>query len=686
MTGGAETLNFYWTHLARASMALVLAGVLLGFHRHYRRGYLRSWAWSWLFLAVHLGTMAVSMALMGRFASGHPYRLLATVLSQVSGYLQLVYLLFGTAEFALDRKLSPRVQRAGLLLAIGAGLLSALLFATDPAAADLRHFLRVGLRSILAATGFILAAVAVFRRRGRTLAMGPKLVSLALLLYGLESLYDAIVSTLWLLTAHTVGGAQGWAVGYADFVVQLLMGIGMVTCLLEDERSAAERAAGQAEHLAYHDSLTELPNRQLFLDRLAVALGRARREGRKAAVFFIDLDRFNGINESLGHTVGDWVLHEAGRRIQAVVRQGDTVARFGSDEFVLLVSGIPGADEAGKIALKLLEAVQPSFQIEGRELFVTLSVGVSLFPEDGEDAEALIKNASTALHRAKDKGRDTFQLYTAAMNEKAVERLALEGALRKAVARDELVLHYQPIVSAEDGRIVGAEALLRWRHPEKGLLYPGAFIDLAESTGLITAMGPWIMKTACTQAKAWQDKGHPDLLIAMNLSARQFLDPDLVKKVSDALQASGLSASSVELEITESLAMQAPEATLETMRRLKALGVALSIDDFGSGYSSFSYLMEFPIDRLKIDQSFIRKMVSDTKNAAIVAAMLLMAKSLDLQVVAEGVEREDQLAFLREHNCAMVQGWLFSKAVEPAAFEPLLKEERLPVKAKPAAS
>jgi diguanylate cyclase (GGDEF)-like protein len=395
-------------------------------------------------------------------------------------------------------------------------------------------------------------------------------------------------------------------------------------------------------------------------------------------VFFLDLDRFQVINDSLGHTAGDWVLHEAGRRIQAVVRQGDTLARFGSDEFALFVSGLPGADEAGKIAAKMLETVQAPFHVEGRELFLTLSVGASLFPDDGADVETLLKNAGTALHRSKEKGRDAWELYAPAMNEKAVERLALESALRRAVAREELVLHYQPIVEARTGRVVGAEALLRWRHPEQGLLFPRAFIDLAESTGLITTMGPWILKTACAQARAWQDQGHPGLLVSLNLSARQFLDPDLVKKVSDALQASGLSPSCLELEITESLAMQTAEATLELLRRLKGLGVALSIDDFGTGHSSLAYLKRFPLDRLKIDQSFVREVVSDPNDAAIVATVLLMSKSLGLEVVAEGVEREDQLAFLREHGCGFAQGFLFSRGVEPAAFAELLRAERLP--------
>ncbi|MGH7395143.1 MAG: putative bifunctional diguanylate cyclase/phosphodiesterase, partial [Candidatus Methylomirabilales bacterium] len=459
---------------------------------------------SWLYLSLHLAALAVSHLLLPGLPSSHGGVLLATGLAQVAGYLQIVHLLFGTWAFALERRLSPRLERVIPLLAVAAGIFTTFLYAGDPGAADLRHFLRVGLRATLAAAGFLASAVAVWRRLKPGPELGPRLVALALLLYGLEHLHDAAVSLQWLLTGSPA--PEGLALAYADFVVLLVMGVGMVTCLLEAERSAAERAVGQAEHLAYYDPLTELPNRQLFRDRLSVALARAHREGRKVAVFCLNLDRFKFINDSLGHTVGDWVLHEAGRRVQATVRQGDTLARFGGDEFALIVSGLRQTEEAGKIALKILAAIQPPFQLEGRELFVTMSAGVSLFPEDGATEEVLLRNAGTALHRAKDKGRDTFQLYAPAMNETAVERLTLEAALRRAVPRDELVLHYQPIVEVASGRIVGAEALLRWQHPERGLLFPKDFIELAESTGLITSFGPWILKAACTQARAWQER------------------------------------------------------------------------------------------------------------------------------------------------------------------------------------
>jgi diguanylate cyclase (GGDEF)-like protein len=679
-----EPLTFYWIFVARATGALVIACVLLGFHRRYRRTYLRSWAWSWLFLGVRLVSMGAGLALLSRLAADHPYRLLNTAVGQVAGYLQILWLLLGSDDFARERAGNGRGRALLSTGAIVLGLVSTCLFASTPGLHHLRHLVRVGIPSTLATVGFLVAAALIWRLRGSQLAFGPKLVSAALLLYGLENGYEAFVSAYWLAAGQRL--PEGVALSLVDFVLQLLMGLGMVICLLEDERQAALAAAGQAEHLAYHDPLTELPNRQLFLDRLALALAQATRDQRKVAVFFLDLDRFKVINDSLGHTVGDWLLHEAGRRVQTLVRQTDTLARFGGDEFTLLVTGLHQSDEAGRIAQKLLEAIHAPFLIEGRELFVTTSIGVSVFPEDAQEAEALIRNADTAMYRAKEQGRDTFQLYTPAMNAQARERLALENSLRKAVERNELVLHYQPIVEAQTGRILGAEALLRWAHPERGLLLPRDFIEIAEATGIIVSMTPWILATASAQARAWQERGHPGFVLSVNLSARQFLDAGIVKKVGEALAVAGLPPSCLELEITEDQAMQTAEETLDTMRRLKALGVGLSIDDFGTGHSSLAKLSRFPLDRLKIDQSFVRDMIADHSAATIVATILLMANSLGLRVVAEGVEREDQLAFLRKRGCEQVQGFLFSQGVEPALFDGLLRGGRLPVSGRPEAA
>jgi diguanylate cyclase (GGDEF)-like protein/PAS domain S-box-containing protein len=399
------------------------------------------------------------------------------------------------------------------------------------------------------------------------------------------------------------------------------------------ERKKAEE---QIRSLAYHDILTGLPNRLLFNDRLSVAVAQAHRVGKRLGVLFLDLDRFKVINDSLGHSQGDRLLQAVAERLQGSLREGDTVARLGGDEFILLLPGISRADDAARVAEKVLDCLKLPFRVEARELYVTASLGISLYPDDGLDADTLVKNADTAMYRAKDQGRDNYQLYTHAMNETAVERLALESGLRKALSHGELEVHYQPLLDIGTGRVHGVEALLRWRHPERGLVLPGDFIQLAEVTSLILPMGPWILRTACAQARAWQVAGHPNLCVAVNLSARQFQQPDLVAQVRRALEETGLPPSSLDLEITESHAMQNAEATILTLRELKSLGVRISIDDFGIGYSSLSYLRRLPIDTLKIDQSFVRDISTDPDDAAIATAVIALAHTLKLRVVAEG--------------------------------------------------
>jgi diguanylate cyclase (GGDEF)-like protein/PAS domain S-box-containing protein len=427
-----------------------------------------------------------------------------------------------------------------------------------------------------------------------------------------------------------------------------------------------KRAEEQIKSLAYHDVLTGLPNRLLFNDRLNVAVAQAHRQQQRLGVLFLDLDRFKVINDSLGHSLGDRLLQAVAERLEAGVREGDTVARLGGDEFILLLPGIARTEDIAKVAEKILESLRLPFRLEGRDLFVTASIGLSLYPEDGLDGEALVKNADIAMYRAKEQGRDNYQLYTHAMNEKAVERLALESSLRKALAHGELLLHYQPLLDLSTGRVHGVEALLRWEHPESGLVYPGEFMHLAEITSLILPIGVWTLRTACAQVKRWQEEGHPHLCVAVNLSARQFQQPEIVEHVKRALRETGLSARSLDLEITESHAMQNAEATIHILRELKALGVRISIDDFGIGYSSLSYLKRLPIDTLKIDQSFVRDITSDPDDAAIATAIIALAHTLKLRVVAEGVESQQQLEFLSTRQCDRMQGFLFSRPLAAA--------------------
>jgi len=442
---------------------------------------------------------------------------------------------------------------------------------------------------------------------------------------------------------------------------------GGLVCVVRDitERTYAEE---QIKHLAYHDALTNLPNRLLFKDRLTVALSHAQRDGTRLAVLFLDLDRFKVINDSLGHNIGDQLLQAVAARVQACVRDSDTVARLGGDEFTVLLPRIHETDDAAPVAMKIIEAVRYPFHIEGREFFITTSIGISLFPEDGTDAETLIKNADTAMYQAKEVGRDNYQLFNALVNAKALQRIALEHGLRKALTNDELEVHYQPIYDLRSDRITGMEALLRWNHPTMGSIPPGTFIPLAEATGVMLPIGTWALREACRQAKAWHDQGHRTLSLAVNLSVTQLQQVDLVQRVKQILEETGLPPRLLEIEITESSAMQSPETNIRMLYDLKKLGIRISLDDFGTGHSSLSYLKRFPIDTLKIDQSFVHDITTDPDTAAIVTAIIAMAHSLRLKVIAEGVEFTEQANFLRRHACDQMQGFLITPPVTASEF------------------
>ena len=662
--------------VAQAVGALLLGGLLLAFHRHYRKGYLLHWAWSWVCFCAYATAAVVGLVLAARVEPSHPAALLAAAVSGIAGYLQLGFVVFGAYELEAGRP--PRRLPRRLIPALAlVGLATSLFFVADPDAAAWRYLARVGLRALAAVAAFLMAGLRVWESRldAEEIGvprLGPKLVSVGFFAYGLAQLQYlvlALASLQWMrMPAHVAH------LGLLDFILQWIMGLGMVVCLLEEERRSAVRASVQIEHLAYYDGLTALPNRELFIDRLSLALVQAHRDGRKLAVLFLDLDRFKQINDSLGHSVGDELLRAVGKRVHEAVREGDTLARLGGDEFTLLLPGVHNAPEAARVADKVLEGVRRPFALLGRELFVTTSIGISIYPEDGVDAESLIRSADVAMYRAKEQGRDRFQLYAPAMNAQAVERMGLEHGLRKALAQDQLVIHYQPIIEVATGRIHGTEALLRWRHPELGLVPPDDFIELAEMTGLITPMGPWILEEACGRTRAWQRGTRFYFSIAVNLSGRQFQEKDLVGQVERALRATGLEARFLELEITESVAMHSAENTLRTLTELKALGVRISIDDFGTGYSSLAYLKRFPIDTLKIDQSFVRDLGTNAGDTAIASAVIAMAHGLGLRVVAEGVEREEQLEFLRRQRCDHYQGYLFSRPLAADEIAALLRD------------
>ncbi len=455
--------------------------------------------------------------------------------------------------------------------------------------------------------------------------------------------------------------------GAQDYVV---METADANTLIRSIRFAIERKRmeRQLQSLVHYDSLTRLPNRQLLLDRLTQAIAQATRQESLVGLLLLDLDRFKLVNDTLGHEFGDKLLADVALRVNDCIRDSDTLARLGGDEFVVVLNGIIGAQDAAKVARKIIDRLSKPVVIEGHEVFVTTSIGISLFPNDGMDKNALITNADLAMYRAKEEGRNHFQFYTYGMNASTVEQLSLENDLRRAIERDELLLHYQPQIRLPDRRVIGVEALVRWQHPELGLVPPARFIPIAEETGLIVPIGQWVLQTACAQAKEWLDSGMPPVVVSVNMSSRQFHQEDMLRTVTDALEESGLSADLLSLEITESSLMKNPEDAVVTLCLLHNMGIGIAIDDFGTGYSSLGHLKRFPLQALKIDRSFISDVTENPEDAAIVRAILAMAHSLNLKVVAEGVELEKQLEFLEDAGCDEIQGFLISKPVPAADF------------------
>jgi diguanylate cyclase (GGDEF)-like protein len=444
-----------------------------------------------------------------------------------------------------------------------------------------------------------------------------------------------------------------------------------------------KRYQEQLEHQANYDALTGLPNRNLLHDRLKQAVF-AQRHARAIAVVFIDLDHFKFINDSLGHSAGDKLLQQMADRLREAVRDGDTVSRLGGDEFILVLNDQQNEDIVFRAMQRIISEVGKPVVIDGQELTVTCSAGISLYPQDGPDVDTLLKNADAAMYRAKEHGRNNFQFYTAEMNKLVNERLSLESHLRRALERNELILHYQPKLDLKSGIIVGVEALLRWQHPEWGLLYPDRFIALAEETGLIVPIGEWVLRTACTQARAWQDAGLPPIIMSVNLSARQFRQEALFKSVARILSETGLHPEQLEMEITESMVMHNADTAIAILKGLKEIGVHLSVDDFGTGYSSLAYLKTLPIGILKIDKSFVQDIdgPKGKKDGLLAQAIISLGHSLKLKVIAEGVEEEAQLDFLKANHCDEAQGYLFSRPVPPQECGLLLAKAKRAKKAK----
>jgi diguanylate cyclase (GGDEF)-like protein/PAS domain S-box-containing protein len=437
------------------------------------------------------------------------------------------------------------------------------------------------------------------------------------------------------------------------------------------ERKRAER---EIQKLAYYDTLTGLPNRALFFDRLSQAIAQAKREHRQVGVLFLDLDRFKAINDTLGHLAGDILLKYVARRLRGCVRESDTVARLGGDEFVVVLPGVHSEQDLTHSAKKILEVLSRPVRVGEKKLFTTASIGISVFPLDADSVESLLRNADIAMYAAKERGKNTYQFFSEEMNAIVVEKLGLETRLRLALKKEEFFLVYQPQVDLTSGTITGLEALLRWRHPEVGLISPGDFIRVAEETGLIVPIGEWALRTACSQAMTWQQAGFPPLRMAINISGRQFDQPDFIDTMDSVLRDTGLDPRWLELELTESIVMENVPETIMTLTDLKVRGINLAIDDFGTGYSSLSYLKHFPFDRIKIAQEFVRDIPTDPEDSAIVEAITGMANSLGLEVIAEGVEKQVQLDFLRACHCHEMQGFLFSRPMSALQVTQLFKK------------
>jgi diguanylate cyclase (GGDEF)-like protein/PAS domain S-box-containing protein len=453
------------------------------------------------------------------------------------------------------------------------------------------------------------------------------------------------------------------------------------------ERKRSER---EIHRLAYYDSLTGLPNRVLFKDRVTQAIAHARRYRYHLAVLFLDLDRFKLINDTLGHNVGDLLLKHLADRLSESIRHSDSIgrstetaqthelARLGGDEFTVLLTNLKDVQDASKVARRILEGLAQPFLVSGHEIFVTVSVGIAIFPADGDSVDMLLKNSDTAMYHAKEQGRNNFQYYSNAMNAAANERLMLEREVRHATEREEFVVYYQPQIDLRSGRIMGAEALVRWQHPQRGLLAPGEFLQAASDTGMIRTIDEWVLRTACRQSRAWQQRGLAVPSVSINVSNSLFHGSTLLKAVEDAFAETGLTPDRLELELTESIAMRNVDTSITVLQKLKAMGVQLAIDDFGTGYSSLSYLQRLPVNRVKIDQSFVRELLSRVQPVPIVRAIIAMAHSLQLEVLAEGVEEETQRSILLAEGCDQAQGYLFGRPMPAAEFEKLLRAISLP--------
>ncbi len=645
--------------LAQSAEAILLALVLYGFYRLYNRGYLLHWARSWSALCIYLAGAGLSFYLSTSFLATHPLRLIISTISLLAGYLQIAWLLFGTYEINSKKPIPKSLIQIGYLSSLILALILESIHITNANISEERLFHRVGVRSLIAAIAFFIAFIVLLKTRKSFSGLGNKLVMIAFLLYSIQHTHYFITSLIRFLYRKIYYYVVYF--GYADFIIQLTIGLGLVIWFLEEEQKNVLKTAEKIELLSIKDSITELPNFKFFTQKLEISLIQAKQNKEIVAIFFVDLDRFKKINESLGHSTGDKLLHAISDRLRTQLSFLDLIARFGGDEFCIFSTGIKSEEQACEIAEKLIQVVRTPFIIQNNELFITATIGISIFPKDGTDTETLIKNAAAAMTNARAKGYDRYEFFNPNMHIKALEHLELETALNRAVLNNEFMLYYQPIINIHTNEIEEMEGLLRWNNPEKGILLPRDFLFVAESTGLIDQIELWALKQICYQIKKWHNIGYTNLRASVNLCAKPFHMQNLTYEIKKILQETNLDPSYLQLEITETIAMQNAENTLNVFHELKKLGVKIAIDDFGTGYSSLSYLHYFPIDTLKIDQSFIQYLDINPTNIPILLAIIALSHSLNLTIVAEGVETIEQLNILKQHKCDKIQGFLYSK-------------------------
>ncbi|MBX7185812.1 MAG: bifunctional diguanylate cyclase/phosphodiesterase [Vicinamibacteria bacterium] len=651
----SEGASSMWLAPAGASRlaATLLVGALLLRFSGAGAVRLRFWGAAWIALAVQVvGSMAVSFAEADRSS---PVFFLGVVASCIGTYGYLLGLILGASELPEQRPLSAAARQRLISAAIGLGLLGMVGFYVAPilpaAASALRHDMSLVSRFIVCA--------AVAHRLGQDrprFGTGRWLVGLSLVLQGGQAAAQ-LVLRITQPGAPVDGGLSG-------VVIAGLMGLGMIACLLDDDHQAIARASAEVRRASAIDGLTGLLNKAAFVDAADARLNRPAPMGGFGIVF-LALNRLAGVNHSLGHATGDRILRASGERLRMSLRDGDEIGRVGGDEFAALIGGVGQKDDVISVAHKLEEVMRRPFEVDGRELSVTASVGVSVYPDDALDAATLLDQACTAAHRVKDRVGGRVGVYARGMNAGALERLSMEHDLRQAIDRNELVLYFQPLFRLPSATVRGFEALLRWRHPRFGLIGAEVIVSLAETTGLIHAIGRWALKSACITVEGLRKEGHEPLVLSANVSAHQLMAEDLAGHVEEALRESGLPAAHLEIEITETAAIDNVQTARDHLLRLKAMGVSIAIDDFGTGYSSLAYLRNLPLDTIKIDRSFIRDVGVDLGDGALVTTIIALAQGRDLRVVAEGVETEEQLKFLIARGCDYAQGFLLARPMPP---------------------